>query len=302
VTTAPALAGPRVPAPPGEAGAGDVHARLRDLTLSLARRSRLFRAGLVLVGINLVLAVIGPWIAPKPLIGAVAAPSLPPSGDHWFGTDPSGLDVFSRVIAAPRIDITVAVFSTVIAVVLGTAIGLTVGFFHGVVGEVVMRALDTLQALPGVLLVLIVVLLSGQGTLNIVLILGTLTVPLYVRLVRAEVLSLRELPFVEAAVANGGSRTSVAVRHVLPNALTPALALSTVTMGYALLAVTGLSFVGAGVRPPAAEWGGMISAGANGIGLGQWWMSVFPGAAISLSVFGFAVVGEGFQRVLGRRM
>jgi len=284
------------------AAATNVHVRLRDLTLSLVRRSWLFRIGLLLVTVNLVLAVVGPALAPRPLIGAVAAPSLPPGADHWFGTDPSGLDVFSRVVAAPRIDITIAVFSTLIAVVLGTTIGLTIGFFRGPVGELVMRALDTLQALPGVLLVMIVVLLAGQGTVHIILILGTLTVPLYVRLVRAEVLSLRELPFVEAAVANGGSRVSVAVRHVLPNALTPALALSTVTMGYALLAVTGLSFIGAGVRPPAAEWGGMISAGANGIGLGQWWMSVFPGLAISLSVFGFAVVGEGFQRVLGQRL
>lgn len=284
------------------ASAGDVHARLRDLVGQLVRRSWLFRVGLGLVAIDLLLAVIGPWIAPKPLIGAVAAPSLPPSRAHWFGTDPSGLDVFSRVLAAPRIDITIAVCATLIAVIIGTLIGLAIGFFGGWFGEAVMRILDTLQALPGIVLVMIIVLLAGQGTLNIILILGILTVPLYVRLVRAEVLSLRERPFIEAAVANGDSDWSVALRHVLPNALTPALALSTVTMGYSLLAVTGLSFIGAGVRPPAAEWGGMISAGANGIGLGQWWMSLFPGIAISLSVFGFAVVGEGFQRVLGRRL
>ena len=280
----------------------DVHPRLRDLVVTLFRRSWLFRIGLMLVAIDLVLAVIGPSIAPKPLVGAEAAPNLAPSSAHWFGTDPSGLDVFSRVVAAPRIDITIAVFATLIAVVLGTVIGLSISFFRGFIGEAVMRILDTLQALPGVILVMIIVLLAGQGTINIIVILGLLTVPLYVRLVRAEVLSLRERPFVEAAFANGDSKLSVAVRHVLPNAITPALALSTVTMGYSLLAVTGLSFIGAGVRPPAAEWGGMISAGANGIGLGQWWMSVFPGLAISLSVFGFAVVGEGLQRVLGRRL
>lgn len=283
-----------------EATAG-VHMRLRDALSLLIRRSRLFKLGLFIVFVDVLLAIIGPWIAPYPLIGAVAKPSLSPRGSHWFGTDPSGLDVFSRVIASPRIDIVIALGATAIAVVVGTLLGLAVSFLPRYLGEPSMRLADTIQALPGVVLVLIVVLLTGQGTTNIILILGVLGIPLYMRLARSEVLSLRQQPFVEAAIADGDRQWSVAVRHVLPNALTPALALSTVTMGYALLAVTGLSYVGAGVKPPAAEWGSMISAGANGIPLGQWWMSVFPGLAISLSVFGFAIVGEGLQRVLGRR-
>ena len=278
-----------------------VHMRLRDALVLLIKRSRLFRVGLFIVFIDILLAIIGPWIAPYPLIGAVAKPGLSPRGSHWFGTDPSGLDVFSRVIASPRIDIVIALGATATAVVGGTLLGLAASFMPRVIGESTMRLADTVQALPGVVLVLIVVLLTGQGTINIILILGILGVPLYMRLARSEVLSLRQRPFVEAAIADGDRQWSVAVRHVLPNALTPALALSTVTMGYALLAVTGLSYVGAGVKPPAAEWGSMISAGANGIPLGQWWMSVFPGLAISLSVFGFAIVGEGLQRVLGRR-
>jgi len=277
------------------------HVRLRDAFVLLVRRSWLFRFGLFIVAADLVLAVIGPVIAPYPLIGAVARPNLSPRSGHWFGTDPSGLDVFSRVVASPRIDITIALGATALAVVLGTLLGLLSCFLPALLGGSMMRVADTIQALPGVVLVLIVVLLTGQGTTNIILILGLLGVPLYMRLARSEVLSLRRQPFVEAAVADGDSSWSIAFRHVLPNALTPALALSTVTMGYALLAVTGLSYVGAGVKPPAAEWGSMISAGANGIGLGQWWMSVFPGVAISLSVFGFAIVGEGLQRVIGRR-
>lgn len=278
-----------------------VHARLRDLLLDLARTSPLFQFGLAVVFLDLLLAGIGPIIEPVSRTVLITSPNLAPSGDHFFGTDPSGLDVFARVIAAPRVDVTIALAATLLGVFGGTILGLLATTFTGWASELFVRVADTVQALPGLAFVFIIVILAGRSNVMIVMILGLLQVPVYLRLIRSQVLSLRERSFVEAAIANGDTQLSVALRHILPNALTPALAQASITMGFTLLAITGLSFIGAGVRPPAAEWGGMIQAGAQGINLGQWWMSLFPGLAISLSVFGFAAVGEGLQRALARR-
>ena len=278
-----------------------VHARLRDLLFDLARTSFLFQAGLVIVGLDLFLAAFGPILEPVSATVNITTPNLPPSAVHFFGTDPSGLDVFARVIAAPRVDVTIALAATLLGVFGGTIMGLLATVFRGWASEAFVRVADTVQALPGLAFVFIIVILAGRSNTMIVVILGLLQLPIYLRLIRSQVLSLRERPFVEAAVANGDTPLSIALRHVLPNALTPALAQASITMGFTLLAITGLSFIGAGVRPPAAEWGGMIQAGAQGINLGQWWMALFPGLAISLSVFGFAAVGEGLQRALGRR-
>jgi peptide/nickel transport system permease protein len=265
------------------------------------RKSWLFRIGLGLVVIAVFLALFGHRIAPYPVTVATPHSNLPPSAEHWFGTDPSGFDVFSRVLAAARIDVTVALAATVLSVVVGSVIGLFTSFFGGWFGEVFMRGSDTVQAFPLFVLAIIVVTMSGRHLWNIVVVIAILNVPIYIRLVRSQVLSLREQAFVEAAHAAGNSGVAIALRHVLPNAIGPTLAQSTVTMGGAVLVIAGLSFIGAGVQPPTPEWGAMIAAGANGIIIGQWWESVFPGIVLSLTVFGFAIVGEGLQTILRER-
>lgn len=278
-----------------------VHARLRDVLFDLLRKSRVFQFGVAVMFIDLFLAAFGPIIEPVSRTVHITSPNLPPSPTHFFGTDPTGLDVFARVIAAPRVDVTIALAATLLGVTGGTILGLLATVFEGWASELFVRIADTVQALPGLAFVFIVVILAGRSDVMIVVILGALQIPIYLRLIRSQVLSLRERPFVEAAIANGNTALSTALRHILPNALTPALAQASITMGFTLLAITGLSFIGAGVRPPTAEWGGMIQAGAQGINLGQWWMALFPGLAISFSVFGFAAVGEGLQRSLARR-
>jgi peptide/nickel transport system permease protein len=147
---------------------------------------------------------------------------------------------------------------------------------------------------------MILVALAGRATGNIVLALVLLYTPIYIRLTRSEVLSQRMRGFVEAARAMGNGELSIALRHVLPNSLAPALIQASVTVGFAVLLTAGLSFVGAGVRPPTPEWGLMISTGANQMVLGEWWPSVFPGIAISLTVFGFAVLGNRLEEEYGR--
>jgi peptide/nickel transport system permease protein len=164
-----------------------------------------------------------------------------------------------------------------------------------------MRGSDTVQAFPLFVLAIVVVVMAGRHNWVIVVVIALLNVPIFLRLIRSEVVSLRERTYVEAARAVGDRGTSIAVRHVLPNAMAPGFAQASITFGYSILIIAGLSFIGAGVQPPTAEWGSMIAAGKDGVIIGQWWPSVFPGLAMSLTVFGFAVVADAVQAVFLRR-
>ncbi len=268
----------------------------------------------VVVATMLALAILGPTIAPFDPTSSAFDPFLepPPLADlprllwgalsghggavHWFGTDASGFDVFSRVISAPRIDLSIAVLANGFALLLGVPAGLVSGYFRNPATETLMRVSDVVQSFPVFISAMILVALAGQSMVNIIAALAVLYAPIYVRLTRAEVLSQKARGMVEASRALGASELSIAIRHVLPNSLGPTLVQSSVTIGFAILLTSGLSFVGAGVRPPTPEWGLMIATGANEIVLGQWWPSVFPGIAISLTVFSFAVLGDALEK------
>jgi peptide/nickel transport system permease protein len=267
----------------------------------LVRRSHLLKLGLLVVFVAVFLTIFGPIVAPKSTVNASGLIDGGLSGAHPFGVDGSGLDVFSRTIAAPRVDVTIALVATIFSLLLGSGVGLLASFFRGTAGELVMRASDTVQAFPLFVLAIVFVVLAGRSDLNIVVVIALLNVPIYLRLIRSEVISLRERTFVEAARANGDRPLSIAFRHVLPNAMTPGFAQAPITFGFSIIVIAGLSFIGAGVRPPTAEWGSMINAGRSDLVLGVWWTSVFPGVALSLTVFGFAIVGDALQSVIMRR-
>ena len=251
---------------------------------------------------SILLAVFGPLIAPYPPMQASAGQQLlAPSGAHWFGTDDVGMDVFSRVIAAPRIDLGIALSATVLALVIGTAIGGIAGYFRTWWSETIMRVSDLIQSFPVFILAMVLVTITGQEIWIVVVVIAFVNVPLYVRLIRAELLSLRERTFVEAAIVLGVPPLRIIRRHLIPNVLGIIINQASITMGVAMLLTAGLSFVGAGVRVPTPEWGLMIATGASSIVTGQWWPSVFPGIALSLSVFGFALFGDGVARMLGNR-
>lgn len=268
---------------------------------SLVRNSWMVKIGLFIVVIAVFLTAFGPIIAPQPLETSTPDVLESPSGAHWFGTDANGFDVFSRVLAAPRVDVAIALAATLLSLVLGSFVGLIVSFFRGWAGELAMRFVDVAQAFPLFVLAIIFVIGRGRSVFNIIVVIALLNIPIFLKLIRSEVLSLRERVFVESARAGGDSGLSIATRHVLPNALSPGFAQASITMGYSIIIAAGLSFIGAGVQPPTPEWGSMIAAGANGIQIGQWWPSLFPGIAMSLTVFGFAVVGETLQAVLMRK-
>ena len=288
------------------------------------RRSRvagnpMLALGGALVALSVVLMAIGPSIAPYDPQAVVGPASQPPPGlslwpglifgalrgdphapTFWLGTDSAGFDILSRIVAAPRTDVAIALTANVVSFVLGVGLGLVGGYFRNWAVELMMRASDLIQSFPVFISGMLLVALAGRSAVNIVIALSLLYAPIYLRLTRAEVMSQRLRGYVEAARALGNREIVVAVRHVLPNSLAPAIIQSSVTIGFSILMTAGLSFVGAGVRPPTPEWGLMIATGANDIVQGEWWPSVFPGLAISLTVFGYAALANGLERLYGR--
>ena len=295
--------------------AGLVEAVPADIVVAPPKADLLFRIGTAIVILSLVLMVVGPWLAPHDVGRPTDAISQPPPAlfdvprlmwlswtgglsepVYWFGTDSAGLDVFSRVLAAPRADVAIALGANIVSLVLGSLLGLAAGFSRPWLGALVMRISDLVQAFPVFITGMILVTLAGRSIGTIVLTLALLYTPIYVRLTRAEVLAQRQRGFVDAARALGRREAFIALAHVLPNAMAPAIIQFSVTIGFAILMTAGLSFVGAGVRPPTPEWGLMIAAGADQIVQGEWWPSLFPGLAISITVFGYAAFGNGLER------
>ena len=279
------------------------------------KRDWLLMLGVAIVATVTMLALIGPYIGPyDPTLTTMRVAQPPPAFSqvpgllrdwiagtvehppHWMGTDVSGYDIFSRVIAAPRTDLIIALLANGLSLVIGVFLGLIAGYFRNFATELLMRVSDVMQSFPVFISAMVLVTLAGRSTGNIIIALAFVYIPIYIRLTRAEVLSQKSRGFIEAARAMGNTEMAIALHHVLPNSLTPALIQSSVTIGFAILLTAGLSFVGAGVRPPTPEWGLMISTGANTLILGEWWPSVFPGIAISLTVFGFAVLGNALER------
>jgi len=270
-----------------------------------ARRDRAFLSGVVIVLLSVALAAAGPLIAPYgPEEIDATAILTPPSPKHWFGTDGVGMDVFSRVIAAPRIDLFIALASTAIALGLGVPLGVLAGYFGSrrgfpaLASEVLLRTCDVVQAFPVFILALALVAATGASQVNVVGVLAFLQAPVFLRLTRGAALVNRSRLFVDGARCAGAPESAVALRHILPNSLAPALVASSVAVGQAILVTAGLSFVGAGVPIPRAEWGLMISQGAKFTILGHWWPSVFPGVVLGITVMGYALVGDGLRKHL----
>lgn len=278
----------------------------------------LFRIGVALVSLALFCALAGPSLVPYDPGEVTQVASAPPPAledwpallwrtlttdapsPHWFGTDASGFDVFSRTVCAARTDLAIALVANALSFALGVLLGGLAGYFRNIASELLMRASDLLQSFPVFLTAMILVALAGRSWANIILAMVLLYTPIYLRLTRSEVMAVRERGFVEAARAVGVSEWRVALSHVLPNSLGPALVQSSVTIGFAILLTAGLSFVGAGVAPPTPEWGLMIATGSGQIVLGDWWPALFPGLAISLTVFGFACLGHALEQRYGR--
>lgn len=274
---------------------------LRLQFLFLVRESRLLQWAVLWIGLSIALALVGYRLAPYDPTEATANSDQPPSWAHLFGTDSSGFDVFSRTITSPQVDIGVAVSATLLGLIGGSLVGIVASYSRGWLGAAIMSVSDTIQSIPSFVVIMVVVVLLGPRFTNIVLVVAMVEVPLYVRLMRSQVLSIRERAFAETARASGNRPWRIAVWHVLPNALAPVLAQASITFGVAILITAGLSFIGAGVRQPTPEWGQMIAVGSPEILIGNWWQAIFPGIAMVSTVFAFAVLGEAVQTIALRR-
>lgn len=278
---------------PGALGEGRLLAALRDRNLL----NPALVSGVVII-LGLVLAsFIGPALSPyDPETPDPAAALAGPSGSHLFGTDSSGFDIFTRVLYAPRIDLTIAAAGIALSLVLGIALGLLAGMSRSFVGELVLRIADVVQAFPLLILALALVALTGNNTSNVIWGLVLVNTPIFLRLLRSRVLTIREQRFIEASVALGNTRRRLLWKHVLPNAIGPVVVQFGISMGYGILILAGLAFLGVGVQSPTPEWGSMILIGRSDITTGQWWTAVFPGLGLALAVFGFNLFAEGVER------
>ena len=254
-----------------------------------------FLAFVLLAGM-IVIALFGPMLVPHDPLATLSDKALkPPSREHWFGTDQLGRDVFSRVIVATRLDLLISVSAVALSFFVGAAMGACAGYWGGWFDKLSGRFLDTIMAFPLFVLAMGIVAAAGNTIQNIVIATAIINLPFYARVARAEVSIRRNAGYVQAARLSGNSELRILIWKIMPNTLPPMMVQLSLNMGWAILNAAGLSFIGLGVRPPTAEWGIMVAEGANYIVSGEWWLALFPGAALMLAVFTFNLLGDGLR-------
>jgi peptide/nickel transport system permease protein len=249
------------------------------------------------------IAVLAPWIGPfdpnEPDANAVLQE---PSWTHMLGTDEYGRDELSRIIMASRVDLIVPFGSTFLALLIGSLIGAMSGFRGGWLDQIVMRIVDAVMAFPAFVLAMGLTAAIGSSIANLILVIAVTQVPVYLRQLRAEMLREREMEYAQAAQTIGNPTWRIVFIHLFPNCFPPLIVQATLAMGYALLTLAALSYIGLGIQPPDSEWGEMTFEGASLMVTGQWWLSLFPGAAIVMTVLLFNVMGDGLRDFLDPRM
>lgn len=263
-------------------------------------RHRLAVVGLILLGAVVLLVLLGPVLAPfKPDDIDLLARNQGPGAQHWLGTDQTGRDVFARTVAAGRVSLMVGLFSTLISVAVGTTLGALAGFFGGWVDNVIMRFVDVVMTFPSIIVLLTLAAIIGPGLDKTIVIIGLLGWPLAARLVRAKLLSVRELEFIAAATALGASDRRILLRHALPNVLDVLVVFFTLGVASAILTEAGLSFLGLGVQPPQASWGNLLSTARELTILEAYpWQWMPAGALILLTVLATNFLGDGLRDAL----
>jgi peptide/nickel transport system permease protein len=279
-----------------------VAASPRQLFWRRFRKETTAVAGLVIIILFAILALLAPLVSPyNPLTPDVPASLAAPDPVHWFGADKLGRDILSRIMYGARISLLSGVAVITMAGLFGSLVGLWAGYTRGWVDEALMRATDIFFAFPSLILAMAIAGALGPSLQNALIAVAVVTWPVYARLVRGQVLSLREREFVQAARSVGATDSLIIRRHLLPNTLSPLLVQASFDMGGIILAVAGLSFIGFGAQPPDPEWGVMISEGRNYITT-HWWLTFFPAISMLCAVAGFNLVGDGLRDVLDPRL
>ncbi len=270
-------------------------------------RSKTGTIGAIIVLAVIVLAIFAPWIAPHdPAKQDYSAMFLPPSwteagrAEYFLGTDNLGRDILSRIIYGTRISLIVGIVSVMLAGIIGMVIGLIAGFFGGVLDAVFMRLVDAFLSIPSILFALVLLAVTGPGVITLVAALGLTNWVIYARLVRGEVLSIRERDYVKAARSIGVKDAAIITRHILPNVFSSFIVVSALTVATTIISEASLSFLGLGIQPPTVSWGVMLSDGRNYLAT-SWWIATFPGIAITITVLGIMFLGDWLRDVLDPR-
>jgi len=275
-----------------------------DIALRRLRTKPMALAGLWVIATLYAVALLAPLLAPYDPIAQpdiVRLAYLPPSTEYPLGTDRFGRDVLSRILYGARISLAIGFIATAISVTVGTAVGALAGYFGRLVDSVLMRFTDVVLAFPRLILLILIVALFEPSLTVIILVLGLTQWPATTRIVRGEVLSLREREFVQAARALGFRHSRIILRHVLPNVIAPVIVTATLGIGNTIVLEAGLAFLGLGLQPPTPTWGEMVNAGRENL-LGAWWLATFPGLTIVLVVLAFNVLGDGLRDALDPRL
>ena len=281
---------------------GERGTSLGAIAVAQFRRSVVGLVGLVLVGAFLLVTAAAPWLAPYDPVHADFANVLgSPSWQHPFGTDDIGRDILSRVIYGSRISLGAGLAPVVFALAIGLPLGLLAGYAGGMIDNLLMRAVEVILAFPTLVLALGITAILGPKLSHALLAIGLVFVPNFARLIRGQVLSVRENDFVTAARALGGTDVRVVLQHVLPNCVAPLLVQSSFAISFAILVEAALSFLGLGTQPPTPSWGIMLSQGRGYLEQAPW-LGAFPGVAIFITVLGFNLVGDGLRDALDPRL
>jgi ABC-type dipeptide/oligopeptide/nickel transport system permease subunit len=277
--------------------------RLGGSLLHFARRAPLSAFWGCVAALIVLVAIAAPLIAPQdPLMANFRMMAKPPGEAGWFGTDQVGRDVFSRVIHGSRTSITIAVAAVLLGTTLGALWGLACGFFGGRFDTISQRAMEFMQSFPDLILAMAIAMALGAGTWTVIIAIAVTRIPFGGRVIRAVVLSLKEMPFVEAARGLGASNLRLMFRHILPQCIAPYLILATAHLGVAIIIEASLGFLGVGIPPPTPTWGNMLADSLNAGLVPPWWLVLFPGLAITLTVLAFNLLGDGIRDVLDPRL
>jgi len=265
-------------------------------------KNKMAVAGLAVVILLFVVALAAPYLAPyRPDEIHTSSILEPPSRVHLMGTDVLGRDVLSRVIYGAGVSLSVGFVAVGISIAIGMLLGALSGYYRGPVDGIIMRFVDVMLCFPSFFLILAVIALIGPSIWNIMIVIGVTSWMGVTRLVRAEFLSIRERDFVQAAISQGASDSRIIFLHILPNSMAPVLVAATLGVAAAVLIESSLSFLGIGVQPPDPSWGNILTEGKDNIEI-AWWLSVFPGLAILITVLGYNLLGEGIRDSLDPRL
>ena len=259
-------------------------------------------AGLIILLLLILAAIFAPLITTyDPIKIDPPSRTLPPSRDHWMGTDAFGRDIYTRVVYGARVSLPVGLIAVSIAATVGAILGLVAGYYGRWADGIIMRVIDVMLAFPNIMLALVIVAILGPSIRNVMIAVGIGEIPRYTRLIRGQVLSARELLYVEAAKVVGVPTSKIMYRHILPNVVSPVVVLATLSVGSAILAAAGLSFLGLGAQPPRPEWGAMLADGRSFLS-SHWWVATMPGIAIAITVLSINMFGDGLRDILDPRV